>query len=462
MNGKETNIIYTAQDIEQYLSGKLTPLQMHAMEKAALDDLFLAEAIEGYEGMNAGEWKKELAALKTQFENNGTTAKVIALPKRNNNWWKAAAAVLLIGGITTIAYLMVNKKENQQIAQTVQKQTSLDTSVTTAAITPATTAEAPDATVTIPDKLSTEKKSYNQATTIKNDIAANGNTVADSNFIYKPGKQPTATPVQKYAEAAADDFAKSNTAPVTANEAPASVANNTVNGVTVLNKAANNQAEYDKVLREKKEEKIQYQRDQQLNRIFAAQVVGADNNPLPFANISIKSENFGTYADVKGNFRLVSADSLITVEIKSAGYQPQLFTLHSNVQQNKIVLAEDDLALRQKTVVGYGTYAKSKVSRRATLLKDSVVNVEPADGWDNYNTYVDNNIEIPEDILKKNIHGQVELSFDVKSNGTITNIKVDKSLCDNCDEAAKRLIEQGPQWKTKNGKKGKGKVTVQF
>jgi len=43
-----------------------------------------------------------------------------------------------------------------------------------------------------------------------------------------------------------------------------------------------------------------FKAEPQLNRNFNAQVVGADNTPLPFANISIKSENFGTYADAKG------------------------------------------------------------------------------------------------------------------------------------------------------------------
>jgi TonB family protein len=126
------------------------------------------------------------------------------------------------------------------------------------------------------------------------------------------------------------------------------------------------------------------------------------------------------------------------------------------------VLKEEDVSFRYKAVTANPAMAKPKASRKATLLKDSVVNVEPADGWENYNTYVNNNIEIPDDILDKNLHGQVQLSFDIKPNGTITNIKVDKSLCNDCDEAAKRLIEQGPQWKTKNGKKGKGKVVVQF
>src|SRR5437870_2333846 len=118
MNDKTNDIIYTAQDIEHYFSGKLTPLQMHMMEKAALDDPFLAEAMEGYAGMNEKQWQHQLAGLKNKFENK-EGAKVIPLVKRKNNWWKVAAAVILIGGISAIAYLMVNKKEPIQIAGTI-------------------------------------------------------------------------------------------------------------------------------------------------------------------------------------------------------------------------------------------------------------------------------------------------------------------------------------------------------
>ena len=36
-------------DIEKYLKGEMTAAEMHALEKAALDDPFLAEALEGLE-----------------------------------------------------------------------------------------------------------------------------------------------------------------------------------------------------------------------------------------------------------------------------------------------------------------------------------------------------------------------------------------------------------------------------
>ncbi len=480
MNNKENDIIYNANDIQEYLSGKLTPLQMHAMEKAALDDPFLAEAIEGYEGLQHDDWKDQLAALKNEFAGEKNQAKVVAMHQRKNNWWKVAAAVLLIGGTATIAYKLTGKKEQKDIAQAVEpkaKTAGADT-------TKNDIAKAETTLTTTNSQLSTLNNAESDKSNITSGNASTGSAIetfklADSTFVYTPPKKQEVKADRKQNENVAPDDEvkdKNNTA---ANVHPPASENNAAvlpnkkiaeenkyynsNGRVNANGNSNViQFQKAKTTADKDFFAADLKKETQLNHNFRAQVVGPDNSPLPFANISIKSENFGTYADAKGNFRLISADSLLTVEVKAAGYQPQFYTLQSFVQQNKIVLAEEDAASRYKTISGNSTTAKAKTSRRATLLKDSLVNVEPADGWDNYNTYVDNNIEIPDDILKKDIHGQVELSFDVSANGTISNIRVDKSLCDNCDELAKRLIEQGPQWKVKKGKKGKGKITVQF
>jgi hypothetical protein len=46
--------------------------------------------------------------------------------------------------------------------------------------------------------------------------------------------------------------------------------------------------------------------------------------------------------------------------------------------------------------------------------------------------------------------------------GEPVNIKVEKSLCKECDEEAKRLIRQGPKWKLKKKKNNRVTVTVPF
>ncbi|MEP7111606.1 MAG: carboxypeptidase-like regulatory domain-containing protein, partial [Ferruginibacter sp.] len=196
-------------------------------------------------------------------------------------------------------------------------------------------------------------------------------------------------------------------------------------------------------------------------RKFGAQVVGPDGNPLPFANISITNEKAGTYADAKGNFRLLSSDSLLNIEIKSTGYISGNFNLRSDIPQNKIVLAEEELSLNENIqVTGKGTASKKK--RKAVLESDSVINAEPADGWNNYNTYITNNLSFSDEILEKRIHGEVEVSFEVQSNGLITNLKIEKPLCNDCDEEAMRVIKDGPRWKVIKGNKAIARIKVKF
>ncbi|MBK7556808.1 MAG: TonB family protein [Chitinophagaceae bacterium] len=65
-------------------------------------------------------------------------------------------------------------------------------------------------------------------------------------------------------------------------------------------------------------------------------------------------------------------------------------------------------------------------------------------------------------MMNRELRGEVEISFDVRSNGTISNIRINKSLGAGYDEAAKRLILDGPQWKVKKGRKTSAKVKVQF
>ena len=45
---EQNHKVYTAADFERYYSGQMSDAEMHALEKSALEDPFLADALEGY------------------------------------------------------------------------------------------------------------------------------------------------------------------------------------------------------------------------------------------------------------------------------------------------------------------------------------------------------------------------------------------------------------------------------
>lgn len=465
MNSDDKHIIYTAKDIEQYFSGKLSVQQMHAMEKAALDDPFLAEAMEGYEGMKEKDWKKQLTAVHQQITDVVAEAKIIPMHRSSTSWWwKAAAAVLIIGLGSALTYVFITDGSTQKTSLPIAqvKSTNEDTVIqkdNTALVKPV---------ITNTGQLKSSS-GYDSMVT-RADIAQNNAAIKpNDDFVYRPETKPVITaeknpsPGNNYKA-----FVDSSALPVNVSAAASNnvaASNNNYNGIAtpgMVNTREQEKTTLNEMSAEASKRKSANKNERTINNFFNAQVVSADNSPLPFTNISLKSENFGTYADVKGNFRLFSTDTLLNIEVRSVGYLPRTFSLRSNQPLNRIVLQEDLTALKGRADIQDKEAIASQRLRRAMVLSDTLINVEPADGWDNYNTYVANNLNIPEDLLKNEFHGEVELTFDVKANGAISNIRINKSMGEAYDEAAKRLIQQGPQWKVKKGRKSTASVKLQF
>jgi TonB family protein len=124
------------------------------------------------------------------------------------------------------------------------------------------------------------------------------------------------------------------------------------------------------------------------------------------------------------------------------------------------VVLQDDRKTLSEVVLSKQKPNATARSRDGNMKLDEP---EPADGWNNYDTYLTNNLEVPEDLKNRQTASrEVQVSFEVNKNGEPTNIKVEKSLCPKCDEEAKRLVKEGPKWKRSAAKKGRTTVTISF
>lgn len=141
---------YTANDIERYHSGQLSAAEMHALEKAALDDPFLADALEGYTITKTPASDLSLLQQKLQLriEKDRRRRGLFYL---GNQWMRVAALVILVAGIGWLAFttflndkqtsqqeLATNQSTKQQAQPNLPEATAGDSTVTvfTAPVSP--------------------------------------------------------------------------------------------------------------------------------------------------------------------------------------------------------------------------------------------------------------------------------------------------------------------------------------
>ena len=457
---KNNDIIYTAADIEKYHKGLLTPGDMHALEKAALDDPFLADALEGYKGQAAIQ--ADLEVLQKRLADRVTEKrKMIPLAGHKNSfsWWKIAAMIIMVAGAALIVYQVSFNKSKNEIAEsraTEQAETPSpkDTSNQNEASSQATDLQSPRQQTVIADKAPPANRSLKQKEPVSNKLEQE---TAD------PGKEKKINnpiPLTAAPGIAARNAAVAKTDSAKANEAERESAGK--NEEKMLVATAQN------VERRKQSTEVRMSREAEgylknksvlpKANVFRGRVTDEQNNALAFSNVTNIRDSVGTYADANGFFNLTSPDTVLNVKVSSIGFEPSIVSLHNDVVHNRIQLEEDRTSLSEVVI----TNKKPNADR----VKNNMVlqQAEPADGWSNYDLYLANNIKEPDELKEKNTtgeHGIVELLFEVSLTGEPVNISVKKSLCEACDREAIRLLKEGPKWKRRS-KKGKTTVTISF
>ena len=113
---KENEKKYNSIDFARYHSGEMPPDEMHALEKAALEDPFLADALEGY--IHSKDHEKELSEIRIRLEEKRKQSKVFSISSLSSGaWWKIAAMFILFAGAGYFFYVTNSKKENSLVVK---------------------------------------------------------------------------------------------------------------------------------------------------------------------------------------------------------------------------------------------------------------------------------------------------------------------------------------------------------
>jgi hypothetical protein len=475
---------FTAYDIEKYHKGLLSSKERHELEKAALDDPFLADALEGY-AMQQINLEADFAGLKRRLEAKTEGAKVIPLAasKKRLPWLRIAAMLILIAGAGLLSYQLLNNKSQNKVA--VNKQPATEKAkVTDSALKDQSSQISTTFSDTTSDKSNAnlftnsgtktaeennkvipqiaDKDNKTKFDSIKSDIALQTNPVAKTIEKTEEFKTNNELPLPKNEITSSKLGALSNDDKSSKEVTAKNLLNKDGDGVSdkpedyakqkkaAIAPEANRRAEGEGFIQEKALYKSP--------NIFRGKVTDANGNAMPFANVTNTSDNVGTYSDAKGNFTLISGDSVMNVQVKSLGFENNTVFLMHNIAENRIVMQED-----RSITANVLDSSKRSYSWRSRNTAMTFEEPEPADGWPAYNSYLANNVNIPDNLEKqKKISGDaVEVSFEVNKLGEPVNIKIEKSLCEKCDKEAIRLIREGPKWKRK-AKKGRKTVIIPF
>jgi TonB family protein len=420
------------KDIQRYLRGEMSAAEQHALEKAALSDPFLAEALEGLSNLTEAELAEDLetisAELETQTEhvwqipaagakrkmaseaaasfaaelNVAPAPKPIVKSKRNWIWPLRIAALLLvfIGGYLFIPLLINDQKEDLALQQEITKSDSK-----------------PEAEL-IPDTTSTA------ATEIKEEKKP---AVVSKPMVDEKAKAAKPAIAQAKKDTATDfhltDTELSQAEKiVTVTEAP-----------IIIQPQEQLKKEAAPVARSKSTLVAE-------NFVIQGRVLAEeDSTPLPGVNIVIKGTTTGAVTDMNGHYQINSALPNPILQYSFIGLQSQEVAVKQPGELN-VEMKSDVSQLSEVVITGYSPAGADP--NREPVIKLA----QPAGGLRAYDKYLKNSLRYPRQALENNVKGRVTVSFTVHTDGSVDEFNVLKGLGFGCDEEVIRLVKAGPKW----------------
>lgn len=403
--------------IRRYLAGELDNKAMYALERQAMDDPFLAEALEGFE-RHTPDQRRHLTTLENrlmQRVKGATTHRMIFLRHR----WAVAAAILVLLGV---GGLWIWKKEPQHgLARTEREQASEEVITDTLSYA-GITGERP-----VPNSpIAAQQRNM-------------AGIIGDTSRPFLANVMPAAPAVPAGPATAEQPVASVMSKPLAEeSKAMASVADSVVPQT---------------IIEEDDHRRMAIAEKPSVNtRVLQGRVKDLSNNSgLPGASVSVEGSASGAITDQQGYFAIkVDSTKDVRLVVAAIGYNSKKMAVPSNDNNVDIAIKEQSAALSEVMV------AKAR-------RKDVYQPPSPGDGQEHYREYLIKNVRYPASALAANVKGNVRVSFRVMPDGALEDVKVVRKLQPDCDAEAVRLVKEGPAWlPASDGKATRVVVDVPF
>ncbi len=178
--------------------------------------------------------------------------------------------------------------------------------------------------------------------------------------------------------------------------------------------------------------------------VVKGKIVDQNGEPLTGVSVTQKGTNQGAVTDTDGKFS-ININNNNNLEARYLGFDTKEFSVNTS-SPLYIAMNENTQTLDEVVVVGYGTRSKKEMASSVSSVNMKDVKPSPLMGMKAYQRYINDNIKRPTDAVCGNKKGTVILEFNVDAKGTPININVKKSVCVSMDIEAIRILQQGPKW----------------
>lgn len=423
-------------DIENYLTGKLTPAEMHALEKRALDDPFLADALEGAALIDATDFSKDIAELNQR----------IAKQKSSTWLWpmRIAAGVALVA-VSMIAVWLFLKQDQEQ----------------TLALQPETSNELPKTQPKIETPPPTETKQSAPAPDTTSPASQSKKEIHSTPRV-KRSKQPaplvaetkTAEQLPELSETLADN----NVTKDNVSEPATSIARKETSKVT------SNDPEKKQEIRLPSANEIKIAEgyiaavDARPTIVTGRVLSAEDGTPLPNVSVALKGTGVITKTDAHGRYSITANSREKTLVYSSEGLEStevKIDGIDSTYLPVKIEMtdaAQEEAAVETSGMRDFGP------------TNVYTIPAHPETGNRAFKQYLEKSYKYPKEARDLKVEGTVMIEFKVDATGALSEFRIVRGIGNGCDEEVIRLILQGAKWipTTKDGTPVNDKARVKF
>lgn len=449
-------------DIEKYLRGELSPAEMHALEKEALNDPFLSEALEGIEQAGADNFLYDLHQLNRSVHDRARRSS-----RKNNKviriwgWTAAVAATIML--IAVSGFLVINILREQRAREQSMNKTPdapKETPPTKDTISASSSESAGLPLVTEEDKEEVQKPTPRKKPSAPKDTSAPLTKPAEHEpVVADVTVQKDAPSGEVLARDAADDDKSKNDAQAErqevarAEEAKKAVAGEAVAAEREKSRAFDGRAAGVAVQRGAAPSAQVMPREPM---VVKGKVTDERGDELPGVNVVVDGTDIKAVTDAEGRYELSLPDKDQKLTFSFIGFESKQVDV-KDPSATDVTLEEDIATLSEVVVTGY---AKGQRTSNDASFRSA----EPTVGKNDFKNYLANSVKYPRQAIENKTEGKVTVRFTVEPTGQLTDFEVVKGIGSGCEEELIRAIQQGPYWKpsTNGDQPVRDKVSVRF